>query len=78
VAGSAKLWSSSGDRNLSTSAVCSTRRRPAPTLYHYFGSKQGLIDAVINYGSDSTVEAADDRSSNVPLDEASPGMGTTL
>ena len=46
----ARLLAESGDRTLSTRAVCARAGVQAPTLYHHFGSKQGLIDAVINHG----------------------------
>ncbi|WP_326557231.1 TetR/AcrR family transcriptional regulator [Micromonospora sp. NBC_01796] len=35
---------------VSTRAVCDRAGVQAPTLYHHFGSKQGLIDAVANHG----------------------------
>ncbi|GAA0552902.1 TetR/AcrR family transcriptional regulator [Paractinoplanes ferrugineus] len=35
---------------VSTRAVCDQAGVQAPTLYHHFGSKQGLIDAVANHG----------------------------
>ncbi|WP_434445187.1 TetR/AcrR family transcriptional regulator [Lentzea sp. E54] len=35
---------------VSTRAVCERAGVQAPTLYHHFGSKQGLIDAVLNHG----------------------------
>lgn len=54
----ARLLAESGDRTLSTRAVCSLAGVQAPTLYHHFGSKQGLIDAVINYGFTQYVDAA--------------------
>jgi AcrR family transcriptional regulator len=34
----------------STRAICERAGVTAPTLYHHFGNKQALIDAVINYG----------------------------
>lgn len=39
-----------GDRSFSTRAVCDLAGVKAPSLYHHFGSKQGLIDAVIHHG----------------------------
>ena len=33
-------------------AVCDTVGVKIPTLYHFFGSKQGLIDAVVERGFD--------------------------
>src|SRR3984893_18082854 len=46
----AELLHESGDRTASTRAVCERAGVEAPTLYHHFGSKQGLIDAVIRHG----------------------------
>jgi AcrR family transcriptional regulator len=40
----------SGDRSFSTRAVCDLAGVKAPTLYHHFGNKQGLIDAVLQHG----------------------------
>jgi AcrR family transcriptional regulator len=39
-----------GDRSFSTRAVCDLAGVKAPTLYHHFGNKQGLIDAVLQHG----------------------------
>jgi AcrR family transcriptional regulator len=39
-----------GGGTVSTRAVCDRAGVQAPTLYHHFGSKQGLIDAVANHG----------------------------
>ncbi len=55
----AELLDGSGDRTLSTRAVCERAGVQAPTLYHHFGSKQGLIDAVINHGFTQYVQPAD-------------------
>jgi AcrR family transcriptional regulator len=35
---------------ISTRAICQTAGVQAPTLYHHFGSKQNLLDAVITHG----------------------------
>ncbi|MBO2453723.1 TetR/AcrR family transcriptional regulator [Actinomadura barringtoniae] len=42
----ARLLSESGTEAVSTRAVCTAARVGAPTLYHHFGDKQGLFDAV--------------------------------
>jgi AcrR family transcriptional regulator len=39
-----------GDRNFSTRAVCDLADVKAPTLYHHFGNRQGLVDAVLQQG----------------------------
>ncbi|RKR87383.1 TetR family transcriptional regulator [Micromonospora pisi] len=47
-----------GDRSFSTRAICDLAGVTAPTLYHHFGSKQGLIDAVIHHGFTQYVSSA--------------------
>ena len=42
-----QLFSSLGIEATSTQAVCDVAGVTKPTLYHYFGSKRGLIDAVL-------------------------------
>ena len=54
----AELLHESGGRNASTRAICERAGVQAPTLYHHFGSKQGLIDAVIQHGFNQYVEPA--------------------
>jgi AcrR family transcriptional regulator len=46
----AQLMHEAGDASISTRAVCGRAGVEAPTLYYHFGSKQGLIDAVIQHG----------------------------
>ena len=36
--------------DVSTRAVCELAGVQAPTLYHHFGSKEGLLDAVVSHG----------------------------
>jgi AcrR family transcriptional regulator len=69
----AQLLAESADRTLSTRAVCQLAGVQAPTLYHYFGSKQGLIDAVINYGFSQYVQSAHGTRSNDPLENIRRG-----
>ncbi len=52
----AQLMHDSGEATLSTRAVCERAGVEAPTLYHHFGNKQGLIDAVIQHGFNQYVE----------------------
>jgi AcrR family transcriptional regulator len=63
----AQLLAESGNRTLSTRAVCQLAGVQAPTLYHHFASKQGLIDAVINYGFTQYVQSVPDCGSDDPL-----------
>ncbi|SFR29780.1 DNA-binding transcriptional regulator, AcrR family [Lentzea waywayandensis] len=59
-----------GGGTVSTRAVCERAGVQAPTLYHHFGSKQGLIDAVLNHGFTqyTAVESSGD-----PLDDLREG-----
>jgi AcrR family transcriptional regulator len=69
----AELMDRSGDRSLSTRAVCELAGVQAPTLYHHFGNKQGLIDAVINHGFTQYVRPSDAGSSGNPVDDIRRG-----
>jgi AcrR family transcriptional regulator len=47
-----------GGGSLSTRTVCKLAGVTAPTLYHHFGSKQGLVDAVVSHGFTQDVSPA--------------------
>ncbi len=65
----AQLMHESGDPTVSTRAVCERAGVEAPTLYHHFGSKQGLIDAVIQHGFNQFVQPEPAQDSAVdPID----------
>ena len=54
--------------------ICNRAGVQAPTLYHHFGSKQGLIDAVINHGFTQYVASAHTPgTSDDPLDDVRAG-----
>src|SRR3979411_1843636 len=53
----AELLHGSANKKVSTRAICERAGVQAPTLYHHFGSKQGLLEAVINYGFSQYVRA---------------------
>ena len=46
----AELLDATPGQPVSTRAICAKAGVGAPTLYHHFGSKQGLLDAVVDYG----------------------------
>ncbi|WUI02348.1 TetR/AcrR family transcriptional regulator [Spirillospora sp. NBC_00431] len=50
VRAAARLLTEAGGGDVSTRAVCTAAGVGAPTLYHHFGDKQGLFDAVAAYG----------------------------
>jgi AcrR family transcriptional regulator len=54
-----QLLHEAGGGPVSTRAICERAGVQAPTLYHHFGSKQGLLDAVVNYGFTQYVQAPD-------------------
>jgi AcrR family transcriptional regulator len=62
------------DGDFSTRAVCDAAGVGAPTLYHHFGGKDGLVEAAIAHASESRIERkrALDRSGE-PLDDLRRG-----
>ncbi|MGY2061225.1 TetR/AcrR family transcriptional regulator, partial [Nocardia gipuzkoensis] len=46
----AQLLVESSGKQITTRAICELAGVQAPTLYHHFGDKQGLLDAVATYG----------------------------
>lgn len=50
LAEAARLIAASPGQDVSLRAVCDAAGVKVPTLYHYFGSKEGLLDAVIEHG----------------------------
>jgi AcrR family transcriptional regulator len=62
----AELLDAAEGGEVSTRAICERAGAQAPTLYHHFGSKQGLVDAVITHGfkqflAERTENGQDDR-----------------
>ncbi|MBK0332847.1 TetR/AcrR family transcriptional regulator [Brachybacterium sp. MASK1Z-5] len=52
ISAAAELIAASPGEDFSLRAVCDAVGVKMPTLYHFFGSKQGLIDAVVEHGFD--------------------------
>ncbi|MFC4051783.1 TetR/AcrR family transcriptional regulator [Actinomadura syzygii] len=50
VRAAARLLAEAGGGDVSTRAVCAAAGVGAPTLYHHFGDKAGLLDAVAAHG----------------------------
>ena len=46
----AGLLAQSADADVSTRAICDAAGVTAPTLYHHFGDKDGLLAAVVDFG----------------------------
>jgi AcrR family transcriptional regulator len=53
----ADLLAHSADADISTRATCEAAGVTAPTLYHHFGDKDGLLAAVVEFGWASFLES---------------------
>lgn len=62
----AALMAESGGEPVSTRAICQAAGVGAPTLYHHFGDKRGLMNAVAAYGFETYL--AEKRAMPVPDD----------
>lgn len=60
VAAAAQLLAQAQGEEVSTRAICELAGVQAPTLYHHFGSKQGLLDAVVSHGFEQYLTAKRD------------------
>ena len=74
IAAAADLIAASPGEEFSLRAVCDAVGVKMPTLYHFFGSKQGLIDAVIEHGFDLYLnEKSSMESSGDPIQDIRAG-----
>ncbi|WP_448222273.1 TetR/AcrR family transcriptional regulator [Gordonia iterans] len=74
IAAAADLIASAPGEDFSLRAVCDAVGVKMPTLYHFFGSKQGLIEAVIERGFDLYLgEKAAMESSGDPIHDIRAG-----
>lgn len=74
IAAAADLIATSPGEEFSLRAVCDAVGVKMPTLYHFFGSKQGLIDAVIEHGFDLYLnEKSSMESSGDPIQDIRAG-----
>jgi AcrR family transcriptional regulator len=68
----AQLLDEAKGKPVSTRAVCDLAGVQAPTLYHHFGSKQGLFDAVVEYGFGQYIRGTNRRGGD-PVDDLRHG-----
>lgn len=74
IAAAADLIAAAPGEEFSLRAVCEAVGVKMPTLYHFFGSKQGLIDAVIAHGFDLYLgEKSSMESSGDPIQDIRAG-----
>ncbi|MEV0071302.1 MULTISPECIES: TetR/AcrR family transcriptional regulator [unclassified Amycolatopsis] len=70
----AQLLDAAAGGPVSTRAICERAGVQAPTLYHHFGSKQGLLDTVVNFGFTQYVESTDkNRADADPVEQIREG-----
>jgi len=74
IAAAADLIAAAPGEDFSLRAVCDAVGVKMPTLYHFFGSKQGLIDAVVEHGFDLYLgQKASMESSGDPIQDIRAG-----
>jgi len=70
----AELLEAAQGAEVSTRAICERAGVQAPTLYHHFGSKRGLEDAVVTHGFKRFLaERAETRGAGDPVDDIREG-----
>ncbi|MFI5783865.1 TetR/AcrR family transcriptional regulator [Nocardia sp. NPDC051570] len=70
----ARLLVESGGAPITTRAICDLAGVQAPTLYHHFGDKRGLLDAVAAHGFEQYLAAKRSReASEDPIDDIRAG-----
>ncbi|MBQ1445202.1 MAG: TetR/AcrR family transcriptional regulator [Renibacterium sp.] len=57
----AELVSGSPNQDVPIRAICERAGVQLPTLYHYFGSKDGLMDALVSFAFESYLNAKSDQ-----------------
>ncbi|MDN5658949.1 TetR/AcrR family transcriptional regulator, partial [Brevibacterium sandarakinum] len=74
LSAAADLIAAAPGEDFSLRAVCDAVGVKMPTLYHFFGSKQGLIEAVIEHGFDMYLSAKSSaESSGDPIQDLRTG-----
>ena len=71
----ARLLAERGAEGTSTRAVCEAAGVSQPTLYHHFGHKEGLIEAVVTEGFERALaqKKAEERESGDPVEDLRRG-----
>lgn len=77
LAAAAELLTTAPDGAVTTRAICDAAGVTAPTLYHHFGSKRGLLDAVVAAGFERYLAVKrDTEPSGDPLADLRAGWNT--
>ncbi len=72
----ATLLDQSGGRAVSTRAICELAGVQAPTLYHHFGNKENLFNAVISHGFKEFLAERRETPSGDPIADIRDGWDT--
>lgn len=67
LAAAAELLEEAAGEDVSTRAICDRAGVSAPTLYHHFGSKEQLIDAVVSHGLREFLDSVDEPPADDPV-----------
>lgn len=74
LAAAAELISASPGQDVPLRGICERVGVRLPTLYHYFGSKEGLLEAVVDHGFDTYLAVkASAESSGDPIEDIRNG-----
>lgn len=73
----AELFAEAADGDVSTRAICDRAGVTAPTLYHHFGDKDGLLDAVVAKGFEDYISTKrETESTDEPIRDLETGWDT--
>ena len=67
LAAAAELLEEADGEDVSTRAICDRAGVRSPTLYHHFGSKEQLLDAVVSHGLREFLDAVDEPPADDPV-----------
>jgi len=67
LAAAAELLEEAAGGDVSTRAICDRAGVRSPTLYHHFGSKEGLLDAVVSHGLREFLASVDEPPAEDPV-----------
>lgn len=77
LSAAAELFSASPGEDIPLRAICERAGVKPPTLYHYFGSKEGVVNAVVEYGFDAYLrEKQAQESTGDPIEDIRSGWDT--
>lgn len=67
LAAAAELLEEAAGEDVSTRAICDRAGVRSPTLYHHFGSKEQLLDAVVSHGLREFLDSVDEPPADDPV-----------